>query len=551
MDQLNSTNATLQDQDEARRLQFLPWEHVASDLNHPAHLARKAELRRTCNAELADTAYIAEHAAIFTERLKLGERSWIAGQALVRGEITLGDDCTINPYACISGKVSCGNGVRIASHASIVGFNHGFEDPAVPIHRQKVTTVGVTIGDDVWIGANAVVLDGAVIGSGAVIAAGAVVTGEIPPKAIAGGVPARVIRLRGAASQPSGSVTVEDCLRMLGKKAQEQWPDIINRWKTADAYESLEADGVRRPAARHLCDAIEIAAGFGELPPGLNRLETIERLQSLQDKETGLFPEANSHRSGNALRDDPKALYNVLSVGYTLEVLGSHPRHAIAAVQIDPGELDRWLAGLPWKTAGWSAGSVVDAIGTAMYFNARYFGVQQPRHELFDWLTRNVSRVTGLWGEATPAEGWLQPVNGFYRLTRGTYAQFGAPMPHPQTALETVILNYRNHQGFAGAQYTACNLLDTIHPLLLIARQTDYRRPDGEAIARKIIVRALERWQDGEGFPFADDGAVASLQGTEMWLSVVHLAAVYLGIADCFPFVPKGVHRTEAVGLGL
>ncbi|MGO8565457.1 acyltransferase, partial [Rhizobium ruizarguesonis] len=54
----------------------LTWEHVASDLRHPAHLASKAELRRSCGAELAETSYIAEGAAIFTERLTVGERSW-------------------------------------------------------------------------------------------------------------------------------------------------------------------------------------------------------------------------------------------------------------------------------------------------------------------------------------------------------------------------------------------------------------------------------------------------------------------------------------------
>jgi len=549
MDQRNNPNPAVDKEDEARRLQFLPWEHVAGDLLHPAHLARKAVLQRACGAELAETAYIAEHAAIFTERLKMGERSWIAGHALVRGDITFGDDCTVNPYACISGKVACGNGVRIASHASIVGFNHGFDDTSLPIHRQKVTTTGITIGDDVWIGANAVILDGAVIGSGAVIAAGAVVAGEIPPMSIAGGVPARVIRKRGAPSRLSASGGIEDRLQKLGSKAQAQWPEILGRWKTAEAYESLEADGISRPAARHLNDAIEIAAGFGAFPPGLDTTATIELLQDLQDEETGLFPDKNTPRD-RPLRQDPKALYNVLSVGYALEVLGSRPRQPIQAVQIDADELDRWLSGLPWKTLAWSAGSVVDAIGTAMYFNARYFNVEQPRQALFDWLTRHINKATGLWGEPTALEGWLQPVNGFYRLTRGTYAQFGVPLPNPQASFETVLLNYRNHEGFTGAKYTACNLLDTIHPLLLIARQTDYRRGDGEEIARKIIVRALDRWQDGEGFAFAD-GSPASLQGTEMWLSVVHLAADYLGLADAFAFVPKGVHRTETVGLGL
>ena len=550
MDQANSAPLSASNEREARRLQYLPWERMASDLDHPAHLARKAELRRSCAAELAETSYIAEEAAIFTESLRMGERSWIAGHALVRGDVILGDDCSINPYACVSGRVTCGNGVRIASHASIVGFNHGFDDPDRPIHRQGVVSLGIVIGDDVWIGANCAILDGVTIGNGAVIAAGAVVTQDIPALAIAGGVPAKVLRSRGAPVRKSNAGDIEDQLARLGQKAKEQWPDILARWKTAEAYESLEADGIRRPAIRHLCDAIEIAAGFGHLPPGLDPSQTVERLQGLQDRETGLFPEENLPVHGRALREDPKALYNVLSVGYALELLGSRPPHPIQAVQLDAQELEQWLGGLPWSSRAWHAGSVVDAIGTAMYFDARYFGTRGPRQALFEWLNRKADSVSGLWGEPIALEGWLQPVNGFYRLTRGTYAQFGIPLPHPHASLETVHLNYRNHKGFVAEKYNACNLLDTIHPLTLIARQTDYRRVDGEAIARSLISRALDRWRDGEGFPFADGGE-ASLQGTEMWLSVIHLAADFLGLADQFAFVPKGVHRTGTPGLGL
>ncbi|MBX4927253.1 acetyltransferase-like isoleucine patch superfamily enzyme [Rhizobium binae] len=550
MDQANSVPLSADEQRESRRLQYLPWERIAADLDHPAHLARKAELRQSCDAELAETSYIAENAAIYTESLRMGERSWIAGHALVRGDVILGDDCSINPYACVSGKVTCGNGVRIASHASIVGFNHGFDDPDRPIHRQGVVSIGIVIGDDVWIGANCVILDGVTIGNGAIIAAGAVVTQDIPALAIAGGVPAKVLRSRGAPARRSGIGEIEDRLVRLGQKAKEQWPDIVARWKTPECYESLGADGIRRPAIRHLCDAIEIAAGFEQLPPGLDPAQTVERLQGLQDRRTGLFPELHSRVHGRALREDPKALYNVLSVGYALELLGSGPRHSIQAVQIDASELEQWLSALPWSSRAWHAGSVVDAIGTAMYFNARYFGIKGPRLALFEWLSRNANGVSGLWGEPTALEGWLQPVNGFYRLTRGTYAQFGMPLPHPHAAIETVHLNYRNHKGFVAEKYNACNLLDTIHPLLLIGRQTDYRRADGGAIARDVISRGLDRWRDGEGFPFADGGE-ASLQGTEMWLSVMHLAADFLGLADQFAFLPKGVHRTATPGLGL
>ena len=196
MDQRNNPNPAVDKEDEARRLQFLPWEHVAGDLLHPAHLARKAALQRACGAELAETAFIAEHAAVFTERLKMGERSWIAGHALVRGDITFGDDCTVNPYACISGKVACGNGVRVASHASIVGFNHGFDDTSLPIHRQKVTTTGITIGDDVWIAADAFVGPRVQIGRGSVVGARSVVVRDVAPQTVVAGNPARPIKPR-------------------------------------------------------------------------------------------------------------------------------------------------------------------------------------------------------------------------------------------------------------------------------------------------------------------------------------------------------------------
>jgi acetyltransferase-like isoleucine patch superfamily enzyme len=142
------------------RLQFLTWDRTPADIEAPEHRARQAHLGREAGASFHPTAYVAAEAAIFTTHLVLGEQSWIAGHALVRGDVEFGAHCTVNPYAMISGKVRCGDGVRIASHVSIVGFNHGFDDPTMPIHKQKHETLGITIEDDVWIGGGAGWSDG-------------------------------------------------------------------------------------------------------------------------------------------------------------------------------------------------------------------------------------------------------------------------------------------------------------------------------------------------------------------------------------------------------
>lgn len=534
------------------RLQFLPWEHLPKDLNDSDQSAIKTKLRLFAGAEIAETAYIARDARIFTTHFEIGKESWIAGHALVRGEIILGDHCTVNPYACISGKVRCGNGVRVASLASIVGFNHGFDDPEKPIYEQGVGSVGIDIADDVWIGASAVILDGVSIGRGAVIAAGSVVTKDVPELAIVAGVPAKLVRLRGQKSTPPPSMRMqaEKALRYVSKLAEQQWPDAVRRCMTAGGYSSIDADGTRRDSLRHECDAIEIAAGFGKVPLDSDVRSVVTNLQALQDPKDGFIRDPSRPPApGTDVRDDYPALYNVLAVGYALEVLGSKLAYPVSGVEMETGSFCSWLERLPWKTRAWTAGDRIDVIGTSLYFNRRYFQSGRGKELLFGWLAMHVDRATGLWGEPTKEQGLLQPVNGFYRLTRGTYAQFGIPVPRPESAINSVLTNYRNHSGFVDQAYNACNLLDTVHPLWLCMQQTDFGRGDAEAIAETVLLRAADRWQKNTGFAFSD-GQEPGLQGTEMWLSTVHIAACILNMSDLLVFKPKGIHRTEPVGLG-
>jgi acetyltransferase-like isoleucine patch superfamily enzyme len=80
---------------------------------------------------------------------------------------------------------------------SIVGYSHTFEDPTTPIVEQPITAKGIRIGSDVWLGTQVTVVDGVTVGDGAVIGAGSVVTHDVPPRTVAVGVPARVLRKRG------------------------------------------------------------------------------------------------------------------------------------------------------------------------------------------------------------------------------------------------------------------------------------------------------------------------------------------------------------------
>ena len=84
----------------------------------------------------------------------------------------------------------------MAAYGYVIGGDHDFSDPSKPVLEQTRTSAGVTIGDGAWIGAGAKILDGVTIGDHAVIGAGAVVRESVPARAIAVGIPARVVSSR-------------------------------------------------------------------------------------------------------------------------------------------------------------------------------------------------------------------------------------------------------------------------------------------------------------------------------------------------------------------
>jgi acetyltransferase-like isoleucine patch superfamily enzyme len=130
-------------------------------------------------------------------RFWLGRRSVIESYCCINnavGDVTIGDYSRIGIHCTVIGPVCIGHHVNLAQGITVTALNHNFNDTNRRIDEQGITTKPVVIGDDVWIGANAVILPGVSIGSHAVIAAGAVVTSDVEDYTVVGGVPAKVIK---------------------------------------------------------------------------------------------------------------------------------------------------------------------------------------------------------------------------------------------------------------------------------------------------------------------------------------------------------------------
>jgi virginiamycin A acetyltransferase len=116
------------------------------------------------------------------------------------GDVSIGEGSYINSGCVIySGNgLTIGRGVLIAANCTLAPVNHEYRSSSKPILEQGFSPSkgGILIDDDVWIGANSVVLDGAHIHVGAVVGAGSVVAGELEPYGLYVGAPARLIGRR-------------------------------------------------------------------------------------------------------------------------------------------------------------------------------------------------------------------------------------------------------------------------------------------------------------------------------------------------------------------
>ncbi len=154
-------------------------------------------------------SYIEDQAALLAadngreHSIRLGENSYVRSFAVLNsgypgGFIDIGDNTSIAHGVQIHGHggVTIGSGVMIAGQSYLVASSHTHDDTEKYMHTQGFTAKGITIQDDVWIGANVKIMDGVTIGKGAIIGAGSFVNRDIGEYCIAVGSPCKVIKRR-------------------------------------------------------------------------------------------------------------------------------------------------------------------------------------------------------------------------------------------------------------------------------------------------------------------------------------------------------------------
>jgi acetyltransferase-like isoleucine patch superfamily enzyme len=163
-------------------------------------------LRHPHKIVIGDNVVIDDHCCLdakgtTNQGIRIGSGVFLGRNAILsckNGDIVIDDHANIgfNVEVFSAAHVRIGKRVLVAAYTYLVGGDHLFDRVDIPVLEQGRTAQGIDVDDHAWLGAHVVVSDGSRIGRDAIVGAGAVVRGEIPPFAIAVGVPARVVRDR-------------------------------------------------------------------------------------------------------------------------------------------------------------------------------------------------------------------------------------------------------------------------------------------------------------------------------------------------------------------
>jgi acetyltransferase-like isoleucine patch superfamily enzyme len=136
-----------------------------------------------------------------TGKLRFGRFVWIGDGTKIRchegtveigAKTVMGQECTISAFQ----RVRIGEQCVIADRAMFIDFDHGIVEVERAIRHQGIYKRDVEVGSNVWVGYGACVLRGVRVGDNSVLGTNTVVTNSVPANAVAGGVPARVLRMR-------------------------------------------------------------------------------------------------------------------------------------------------------------------------------------------------------------------------------------------------------------------------------------------------------------------------------------------------------------------
>jgi acetyltransferase-like isoleucine patch superfamily enzyme len=163
-------------------------------------------LRHPWKVRIGDDVVIDDHVLLdakgtANEGITLGDGVFLGRGSILSckdGDIVLGDNTNLGFHCEVfsGSRVVVGRYGLFAAQAYLVGGGHDFERADVPVIEQARRSRGIALGENVWLGTGAKVLDGVRIGSRVVVGANAVVAEDLPDGVVAAGVPARVVRRR-------------------------------------------------------------------------------------------------------------------------------------------------------------------------------------------------------------------------------------------------------------------------------------------------------------------------------------------------------------------
>lgn len=134
---------------------------------------------------------------------RIGDQTSICSNVTIRGKVEIGRHSHVGNNSVLSAHssvITLGDNVMIAPNVVMVAFDHGFSRLDIPMVDQPLEGAPIVVEDDVWIAANCTITAGVRLGKGCIVGANSVVTKDVPPYAIVGGVPGRVIGSRLSAS---------------------------------------------------------------------------------------------------------------------------------------------------------------------------------------------------------------------------------------------------------------------------------------------------------------------------------------------------------------